>query len=359
MLIAPDCFGDSLTALEAASAIADGWYAARPRDEVILAPQSDGGPGFVRVLAARDAGLQVRRTPVDGPLTGTVAAEWLFDQRTATAYLECAQACGLSLLGGPPTAETAMAAHSRGVGRLIEAALEQDVRCIVVGLGGSSCTDGGRGMVAALGGLDEARSRLAGVRLISASDVENPLLGERGAARVFGPQKGADPDTVDLLERRLAAWADELEASKLGADAREVRGLPGAGAAGGLGAALLSLGAQRVSGAALIAERTGLSEDLASADLLVTGEGRLDAQTLGGKVVGTLAGMAGAARPGGVPVVVLAGQVGLAEDESGRLGLAATHSLAEFCGSAQRAIEEAAEQLRGLAERVAAGLVRE
>lgn len=354
VLIAPDCFGDSLTAVEAARAIADGWHAARPEDEVILAPQSDGGPGFVRVLAAGDAGMQVRRTRVDRPLTGTVQAEWLFDPRTATAYLECAQACGLSLLGGPPTAQTAVAAHSRGVGQLIEAALAEDVRCIVVGLGGSSCTDGGQGMVAALGGLDEARSRLAGVRLITASDVENPLLGENGAARVFGPQKGADPATVELLEKRLAAWADELEAGR-----REVRALPGAGAAGGLGAALLSLGAQRVSGAALIAERTGLSGQLASADLLVTGEGRLDGQTLGGKVVGALAGMAGLARPGGVPVVVLAGQVALAEGEAGRLGLAATHSVAEFCGSAQRAIEEAAEQLRGLAERVAAGLARE
>ena len=187
VLIAPDCFGDSLTAVAAAQSIAAGWQAARPDDLLVVAPQSDGGPGFLAVLAAGDAGMEVHRVRVSGPLDDDVDAEWLFDPGTRTAYLECAQACGLALLGGPPTTETAVAAHSRGVGELIDTALRRGASTIVVGLGGSGCTDGGRGMVTALGGSGPASARLSGVRLIAATDVENPLLGASGAAAVFGP----------------------------------------------------------------------------------------------------------------------------------------------------------------------------
>src|ERR1700722_14147496 len=194
MLIAPDSYGDTLTALEAAGAIAAGWNRVRPGDHLIVAPQSDGGPGFVDVLADRVGERRVLQ--VCGPLTEDVRAEWVLDPSSATAYLECAQACGLALLGGPPTPATALAAHSRGVGRLIAAALEAGAVRIVVGLGGSASTDGGRGLIEELGGLDTARRRFAGVDLIAACDVEHPLLGPWGAARVFGPQKGADPETV-------------------------------------------------------------------------------------------------------------------------------------------------------------------
>ena len=154
VLIAPDCYGDSLTAVQAAEAIADGWRRARPDDELTLAPQSDGGPGFVDVLAGR---LGERRTMrVSGPLTAEVDADWVFDAAApGTAYIECAQACGLALLGGPPTVQTALAAHSRGVGQLIAAAVQAGAGRIVVGLGGSACTDGGRGMIDALGGLEQ------------------------------------------------------------------------------------------------------------------------------------------------------------------------------------------------------------
>ncbi|MEJ6536440.1 MAG: glycerate kinase [Mycobacterium sp.] len=352
VLIAPDCFGDSLTAVEAARAIAGGWRRARPGDSLTVAPQSDGGPGFVDVLAAGHPRMQVRRTRVCGPLDGDVDAKWVFDPDTTTAYIESAQACGLALLGGAPTVHTAVAAHSRGVGQLIDAARSSGARAIVVGLGGSSCTDGGRGMVEALGGLPQAVQRLSALQLVVATDVEHPLLGPRGAARVFGPQKGADEPTVLLLEKRLTEWAAELEA----AAGRAVSTIPGAGAAGGLGAALLALGARRESGAGIIAAYTGTADRIAAADLIVTGEGRLDDQSLHGKVVGALAA---AARPYAVPVLVLAGQVALEPVVFQAAGITAAHALADYAGSIRRAIDDAAGQLAGLAERTAAELVGE
>lgn len=339
VLIAPDCFGDSLTAVQAAEAIAIGWKRARTGDRLTLAPQSDGGPGFVDVLASRFGGR--RFAMVSGPLADDVAAEWVLDAASGTAYVECAQACGLALLGGQPTVQTAVDAHSGGVGQLIDAALEAGADRIVVGLGGSACTDGGRGMIDALGGLGAAVARLAEVDLIAATDVEHPLLGPRGAAHVFGPQKGADPATVAFLEDRLTTWAGELEA----AAGRTIRDEPGAGAAGGIGAALLALGGRRESGAAVIAEHTGLAGDVAAADLIITGEGRFDDQSLHGKVVSALA--AGARD---TPVLVLAGQVTLDQGALRGAGIAAAHSITDYAGSVQVAIDDAARQLTGLAE---------
>jgi glycerate kinase len=352
VLIAPDCYGDTLSAVAAAEAIAAGWGSARPDDSLTLAPQSDGGPGFVDVLASR---LGERRTStVDGPLDARVTADWVLDG--STAYIECAQACGLALLGGPPTVQTAISAHTKGVGQLIGAALEAGARSIVVGLGGSATSDGGRGMVEALGGLPAAHRRLQGIDLIAATDVEHPLLGPMGAARVFGPQKGADRDTVALLEERLLQWAGELDAAggRGRATGREkappVRDAAGAGAAGGLGAALIALGARRESGAAVIASVTRLADDLASADVVVTGEGRFDDQSLHGKVISALA--SGAAHRG-TPVLVLAGQVTLDDAALPEAGITAAFSLADFAGSVQRAIDDAANQLTGLAHRTA------
>lgn len=343
VLIAPDCYGDSLTAVQAAEAIATGWRRARTTDQLTLAPQSDGGPGFVDVLASRLGGRRVAM--VSGPLADDVAAEWVFDAASGTAYVECAQACGLALLGGAPTVQTAVDAHSGGVGQLIDAALEAGAGRIVVGLGGSACTDGGRAMVDALGGLDAAIARLASVELIAATDVEHPLLGHSGAARVFGPQKGADPAAVALLEDGLTDWADDLEA----ASGRAVRDEPGAGAAGGLGAALLTLGGRRASGATVIAEHTGLAGDVAAADLIITGEGRFDDQSLRGKVVSALA--AGARD---TPVLVLAGQITLDDGALRGAGIAAAHSITDYAGSVQVAIDDAARQLTGLAEQTSA-----
>src|SRR5262245_35928726 len=346
VLIAPDCYGDSLTAVEAAEAIAHGWRRGRPDDELTLAPQSDGGPGFVGVLAGRVG--EVKTLRVSGPLTEEVSADWVLDPTPPrTAYIECAQACGLALLGGPPTVQTALAAHSRGVGQLIAAAVAADAGRIVVGLGGSSCTDGGRGMIDALGGIAQARETLADIELIAATDVEHPLLGPMGAAAVFGPQKGADPDTVRVLEQRLTEWAVELNA----AAGRAVSDEAGAGAAGGIGAGLLALGGRRESGAAVIAEHTRLADDVAAAQLVITGEGRFDDQSLHGKVVSALAA---GARSHHIPVLVLAGQVALDEATRREAGIAAAFSITDHAGSVQRAIEDAANQLEGLAEVTAA-----
>jgi glycerate 2-kinase len=354
VLIAPDCYGDSLTAVEAAEAIARGWHRGRPDDELTLAPQSDGGPGFVGVLAGRLG--EVKTLRVSGPLTEEVSADWVLDPAPPrTAYIECAQACGLALLGGPPTVQTALAAHSRGVGQLIAAAVAADAGRIVVGLGGSSCTDGGRGMIDALAAqgsrnessLAAARKLLADIELIAATDVEHPLLGPMGAAAVFGPQKGADPDTVRVLEQRLSDWAVELNA----AAGRTVSDEAGAGAAGGIGAGLLALGGRRESGAAIIAEHTRLSDDVAAAQLVITGEGRFDDQSLHGKVVSALAA---GARSHHIPVLVLAGQVTLDEAARREAGIAAALSITDHAGSVQRAIEDAANQLEGLAEGTAA-----
>lgn len=342
VLIAPDCFGDSLTAVQAAEAIAAGWRRSRPGDTLIPVPLSDGGPGFLEVLTARHPGWQLRHCRVRGPLSQDVEAAWVFDPGSGTGYVESAQACGLALLGGPPTVSTALAAHSAGVGQLIGEALDCGARTVVVGLGGSACTDGGRGMVEALGGLAQARRRLAGVDLIAATDVEHPLLGPSGAARVFGPQKGADPPAVQVLEDRLVDWAGALRS----AAGHDVSGMPGAGAAGGLGAALLALGGRRESGAALIAAHTGIAGEIAGADLVVTGEGRFDEQSLHGKVVGSLAA---AARRRGVPVLVLAGQVALAGAAGEAAGVTAAYALSDYAGSVRRAMAEAAAQLVGLA----------
>lgn len=351
VLIAPDCFGDSLTAVQAAAAIAAGWRQARPADRLTLAPQSDGGPGFVDVLAGRLGQRRVAR--VSGPLgrdaERDVVAAWVFDPASGTAYVECAQACGLALLPDGPTVATAVAAHSGGVGQLLDAALSAGARRIAVGLGGSACTDGGRGLVDALGGLAAARARLAGVDLIAATDVDHVLLGPMGAAAVFAPQKGADRPTVALLEDRLRGWGAELDRVA----GRAVSSEPGAGAAGGIGAALLALGGRRESGAAVIAEFTGLADDIAAAQLIITGEGRFDDQSLHGKVVGALAG---AARAHGVPVLVLAGQVTLDEPALAAAGIRAAHAIADFAGSVRLAIDDAADQLTGLARRTAAEL---
>lgn len=347
VLVAPDCYGDSLTAVQAAAAIAAGWNRQRPADRFTVAPQSDGGPGFVTVLAEQ-LGEQ-RRERVTGPLDAEVDADWVFDPASATAYLGCAQASGLALLGGPPTPQTALAAHSRGVGRLIAAALQAGAARIVVGLGGSACTDGGRGMIEELGGLQAARQRLAGVDLVAACDVEYPLLGPWGAARVFGPQKGADAATVAALEQRLRQWAGTLDA----AAGREVSAESGAGAAGGIGAALLALGGRCRPGAAIIAEHTHLADDIAAADLIITGEGRFDEQSLHGKVVGALAA---AARPRRVPVLVLAGQVDLDSSAWPGAGILGAYAIADYAGSVRLALVDAVNQLMGLASYAASAL---
>ncbi|QFZ17411.1 glycerate kinase family protein [Saccharothrix syringae] len=327
VVIAPDCFGGTLTAREVAGAVAAGWHRAAPDDELRLRPLADGGPGFVDVLHTVLGGA-LRTTTVTGPLGTPVEATWL--EHDGTAYLESAQACGLHLIPAdrrPATAETATTA---GVGELLNAA--RGASTIVVGLGGSGTTDGGEGM--------RRTADPVTARLVAASDVENPLLGPHGAARAFGPQKGASPEAVERLEARLAAMA-ELAG---------VRDLPGAGAAGGLGAGLMALGATVVSGAGLVRELTGLDAALDHADLVVTGEGSFDWQSLRGKLVTAVA--RGAAERG-VPCLVLAGQVTVGRREAAAVGVQDSYAVAEHAGSVERSLADPAGTLADLAAHVA------
>jgi glycerate kinase len=345
VLIAPDCFGGTLTAREAADAIATGWREAKPDDVVVERPLADGGPGFVDVLhAALSAGgaADIRYITVTGPLGEPVEARWLSvhadDRRSVRngAYIESAEACGLHLIPAELRQESCETATTRGVGELIAAAMaDHDV--ITVGLGGSGTTDGGAGMLAALA---DAGVDLTGTSLIAASDVENPLLGPHGAARTFGPQKGASPEAVERLEAKLAAM-DVL---------KPVSDVPGAGAAGGLGAALLSLGATVKSGAGLVRELTGLDAALDDADVVVTGEGSFDWQSLRGKLITAVAG--GAAERG-IPCVAIAGQVSVGRREMAAAGVQEAYSVSDHVGSVQKSIADARKSLIATAQHVA------
>ena len=362
--MAPDGFGGTLSPAQAATALADGWRRSAPGDEVDLAPLSDGGPGFVDVLATALPDAERVAVTVEDALARPVRAELLL--HGTTAYVESAQACGLHLL--TPSERDPLRTTTYGVGQLLAAALDAGATRIVVGLGGSATNDGGCGLLAALGlhRLDAAGEqlapggvalrdverlsgtldpRLSEVELVAASDVDSPLLGLYGASSVFGPQKGASREDVALLDGALTRWADVLEAH-LGVS---VRDRPGAGAAGGLGAALYVLGATQRPGIALVQEAVGLEERVAQADLVVTGEGRLDSQSLVGKVV---SGVARTAGEHAVPCVVLAGDVQLGRREAAAAGIEQAWSLVDLVG-AERAMADAGAALAELAAHVA------
>ena len=242
ILLAPDSFKGSLTSVQVARALADGWARARPDDTIALCPLADGGEGTLEAVAAA-GGWTWRETAVTDPLGRRIQARWLFDERDRRAVLEMAEASGLSRVA--PLERDAVAASSSGTGELLRAALDAGARTLILGIGGSATTDGGAGLLQGLGAIGRPRSPRsstwpastrgsAGVELAVACDVSNPLLGASGAAAIYGPQKGASPLDVAELDRRLAAWADALE-SAAGADVRDT---PGAGAAGGVGFAL-------------------------------------------------------------------------------------------------------------------------
>jgi glycerate 2-kinase len=340
VVIAPDSFGGTLSAVEAADAIAAGWAATAPADDLDRAPMSDGGPGFVDVLDASLGGERVRLTVAD-PLGRPTAAAYLRVEETA--YVESAQACGLHLLRREE--RDPVRATSRGVGELLAHAIDGGAARIVVGLGGSATNDGGAGALAALGGPKAAGERLAGVDLVAATDVDNPLLGIAGATAVYGPQKGASREQVMELEARMERWAGELAE----ATGREVRDEPGAGAAGGLGAALLALGGRRESGLGLVVGALGLAERISAARLVITGEGSFDAQSLRGKVAH---GVAMLAQDAGVPCVVVAGRVDVGRREMAAAGVEAAYDLVGAVGE-RAALQRAGAALRDLAARVA------
>jgi glycerate kinase len=314
ILIAPDSFKGSLTSVEVAQALADGWRRARPDDTILLCPLADGGEGTLAAIEAA-GGWQRRTATVRDPLGREIRAKWLISDDGRRAALEMAEASGLSRLLAHE--RDPIRATSIGTGDLIRAALNAGVSSIVLGIGGSATTDGGAGLLSGLGAMADRDSatadlgaldtRLATVELHVACDVSNPLCGPVGAAAVYGPQKGATPAHVEDLDRRLDRFADTLEL----VTGRPERLTPGAGAAGGVGYALLSIQDHFRAfalrpGIDLVMDATDFDARLARADLVITGEGRIDAQTAFGK---TALGVARRAQAAGVACVAVGGGV--------------------------------------------------
>ncbi|GAA5231651.1 glycerate kinase [Verticiella sediminum] len=359
VVIAPDSFKHALSAVDTAAAIAAGVRRAAPAAECVLQPMADGGEGTVLALCSALGG-ELRTGRVTGASGQPIEAAWAW-LADGTAIIEVAAAAGLQEIARE--ALDAPAATTRGVGEQIRAALDAGARRVWLGLGGSATTDGGAGLLQALGvrlldgdgrelpmgggalsrlarvdasGLDP---RLADTTVTLISDVDNPLCGARGAAAVFGPQKGADPAQVAQLDAALAHYADRC-AQALGVDRRDA---PGAGAAGGVGyAALAFLGAQREQGIAFVARVCGLAQAIEGAAFVITGEGRLDAQTLHGK---TPAGVARLAQAAGVPCFALAGALGDGYQALYDAGIAAAFALAPSPVTLDEALPRAGDWL--------------
>ncbi|MEO6143143.1 MAG: glycerate kinase [Dermatophilaceae bacterium] len=378
VLIAPDCFAGALTAGQAAEAIAEGWRRSAAQDDLTLLPLSGGGPGFLDVLSRSMAGTTVSVTVAD-PLGRPVPAAILIvdADRGRTAYIESEQACGLQLLAEDE--RNPMVTSTYGVGQLIEAALGQGATRVVVGLGGSGTHDGGAGMLAALGagdpdalaaggaklgvlpvvaiqGLTVVRERLRSIEVVLATDIASPLLGFHGASALFATQKGATPEMAQELESALGHFSevvrkvavsgmDLLAGKELRLDREQ-----GAGAAGGLGYGLLLLGGHRVSGVQTVLEAVGFAEAVGTTDLVVTGEGMLDWQSLRGKVV---AGVAEAALARAKPAVVIAGQVLVGRRETMSLGISGIYAVAENPAQIAAATADPAGTLSARTQRVA------
>jgi glycerate kinase len=332
VVVAPDSFGGALDSVAAAAAIARGWASARPDDELVRIPMADGGEGTLAAIAAAlGDGVEERIVSSLDPLGREVDAPWLAMDDGATAFVEMAAASGLARLDpAERTPAAARAASTRGTGRLIRAALDAGASRLVVGLGGSATTDGGAGLLvelglrlldargeslrdggAALADLDHIETdgldpRMADIELVIASDVTSPLVGPRGAAATFSPQKGADSEAVEELDAALARWGAEIRR----ATGRDVVDVSGAGAAGGTTAGLLGFSRAEVRpGAEVVADLVGLEAACRDADLVLTGEGRADEQTLAGK-----AALGVARHAGGVPVILLCGALGPGAD---------------------------------------------
>jgi glycerate kinase len=330
VVVAPDSFGGALDSVGVAAAIGAGWSDARPADTVVRKPMADGGEGTLAAVAdALGDEAEVRDVETTDALGRPVTATWLLLDEGRHAFVEMAAASGLARLDpSERNPDGARRASTRGTGDLVRAALDAGVERITIGLGGSATTDGGSGMLRALGArcldrsgneladgggalasldlIDPSRldPRLGEVRLEVASDVTNPLCGARGAAATYGPQKGADPAAVEELDAALATYGKAIEK----ATGRLVADLPGAGAAGGTTAGLLGFTNAVVRpGVEVVAELVGLADALDAADLVITGEGRADEQTLQGK---TAMGVATLARPRNTPVVLLCGALG-------------------------------------------------
>ncbi len=357
VVIAPDKFAGTLTAVEAAAAIADGWRRRVPDAELVAVPMSDGGPGFIDVLHAALGGDLVAVTVPD-PYGVPVPATLLLVE--GTAYVETAQAVGLHLT--PVPRRRPLDGSSRGVGELIAAAVDAGARRVVIGAGGTATNDGGAGLLAALGAsaegavldagpaallgltavdLEPARRRLSRVELVLASDVDVPLLGLVGATKAFGAQKGLSEEELLLVDGRLQTFAEKTD--------RKLAAEKGAGSAGGIGFALLLLDAERTPGIDVVAAAVDLAGALKAADLVITGEGAFDFSSRSGKVP---YGVAQAATEALVPCIALAGQVLVGSREMRALGIEAAYSVVDRVGE-DRAFAAPAAALAELAERVA------
>lgn len=370
ILIAPDKFKGSLTAAEAAAAIAEGALRVYPDAVATQFPIADGGEGTLEAAVA--AGYEERLNAVVGPILAPLGAAWAIHKGDGkvTAVIETAQASGLADM--EPTPANSLRAHSYGCGQLIAAALDAGATEIVLGLGGSAMTDGGSGALRALGlkPLDSAGNvvplgggsladvvaldtsgldpRLSATTFRIAVDVRNPLYGPTGAAHVFGPQKGADQDAVEMLDAGLRNWASVLRE----ATGRDVN-VPGAGAAGGFPASFLAFtGATLEGGFALVADLTGLADQLGQADLVITGEGSMDSQSLTGKAPIALAD---AARDRGIPVIVVAGRILVTVEELAGHGVEAAAQLLDVASSPEGAVANAGKYLAWVTSQVLEG----
>ncbi|MET7907273.1 glycerate kinase [Streptomyces avermitilis] len=367
VLIAADKFKGSLTAVQVAERVTAGLRRVAPAVEVEALPVADGGDGTVDAAVA--AGFERRAVRVAGPLGEEVTAA--FALRGGTAVVEMAEASGLQRL--PKGVFAPLTASTYGSGELLRAALDAGARTIVFGVGGSATTDGGAGMLAALGarfvdaegepvapgggGLSELAladlsgldPRLAEIELVLASDVDNPLTGPKGAPAVYGPQKGAAPDDVATLDAALGHFASVLEKA-IGPQAAEYAAAPGAGAAGGIGYGALVLGARFRPGIKVMLDVLGFAPALDRATLVITGEGSLDEQTLHGKAP---AGVAAAARAAGKEVVAVCGRLALPPQELGRAGIRRAYPLTEVEPDIAQCIADAGPILERVAENIA------
>lgn len=373
VLVAADKFKGSLTAVEVAERVTAGLRRVVPDVLVEALPVADGGDGTVAAAVA--AGFERREVRVAGPLGDEVTAAYAL--REDTAVVEMAEASGLQRL--PEGVLAPLTSSTYGSGELLRAALDAGARTIVFGVGGSATTDGGAGMLAALGarfldgdgepvapgggglaglasadlsGLDP---RLSDVELVLASDVDNPLTGPKGAPAVYGPQKGASPDDVTALDAALAHFAKVLERTEtVGARAAEYAASPGAGAAGGIGFGAMLLGARFRPGIEVMLDVLGFAPALERADLVITGEGSLDEQTLHGKAP---AGVAAAARAVGKEVVAVCGRLALPAETLGRAGIRRAYPLTDVEPDVAKCIADAGPILERVAESIARDFV--
>ncbi|MEU3423650.1 glycerate kinase [Streptomyces murinus] len=371
VLIAADKFKGSLTAVQVAERVTAGLRRVVPDLAVEALPVADGGDGTVAAAVA--AGFERREVRVAGPLGEPVTAA--FALREGTAVVEMAEASGLHRL--PAGVFAPLTASTYGSGELLRAALDAGARTIVFGVGGSATTDGGAGMLAALGarflgedgapvppggsglaglaradlsGLDP---RLSSVSLVLASDVDNPLTGPKGAPAVYGPQKGASPEDVRALDAALGHYVAVLEDS-VGARAVEYAAAPGAGAAGGIGYGALLLGARFRPGIEIMLDVLGFAPALSRASLVITGEGSLDEQTLHGKAP---AGVAAAARAAGKEVVAVCGRLALEDRALRSAGISRAYPLTSVEPDVSRCIADAGPILERVASRIAEDLL--